>query len=96
MWKRRLEETAYILFKTDKDREAREALSAAINLKNPCSPIEPNPFIWNLLLKSIYSQFEEDSPENEKRKNPHLLFYRDVHKIIRGWPFTRLWRMVCG
>jgi hypothetical protein len=73
MWKRRLEETAYILFKTDKDREAREALSAAINLKNPCSPIEPNPFIWNLLLKSIYSQFEEDSPENEKEEESPLI-----------------------
>ncbi|MBN1227074.1 MAG: hypothetical protein JXA79_08775 [Deltaproteobacteria bacterium] len=73
IWKRRLEETAYILLKTGKDTEARQTLSAAINLKNPFSPIEPNPFIWNLLLKSIYSQFEEDSPENAKEGEPSLI-----------------------
>ncbi len=70
IWKRRLEETAYILFKTGKDKEARLALSAAIDLKNPFSPIEPNPFIWNLLLKSIYSKFKEDPDEmNEDEKS---------------------------
>ncbi|OGP52951.1 MAG: hypothetical protein A2Y65_05245 [Deltaproteobacteria bacterium RBG_13_52_11] len=53
LWKRRLEEMAYILWKMGKEQEARMAVSAAIDLKSPLSPIEPNPFIWNLLLKSL-------------------------------------------
>lgn len=73
IWKRRLEETAYILFKTGKDKEARQALSAAIDLRNPFSPIEPNPFIWNLLLKSFYSEFEEDSDEKDEEKKSSLI-----------------------
>lgn len=73
IWKRRLEETAYILFKTGKDKEARQALSAAIDLKNPFSSINPNPFIWNLLLKSIYSDLEEDSDEMDEEEKSSLI-----------------------
>ena len=73
IWKRRLEETAYILFKTGKDKEARLALSAAMDLKNPFSSIEPNPFIWNLLLKSIYSELKEDSDKKKEDEKSSLI-----------------------
>jgi len=66
LWKRRLEEMAYILLKTGKEEEARLAVSAAIDLKNPFSSIDPNPFIWNLLLKSLYILIEGDYEEEEK------------------------------
>ncbi|MBW1716463.1 MAG: hypothetical protein JRJ77_11690 [Deltaproteobacteria bacterium] len=69
LWKRRLEEMAYILLKTGREEEARLAVSAAIDLKNPFSSIDPNPFIWNLLLKSLYILIEdvyEDKEEAEK------------------------------
>jgi hypothetical protein len=67
LWKRRLEETAYVLLKTGKDDKAREALSAAVDLKNPVSAIEPNPFLWELLLKSIEILLESDQEEEEKK-----------------------------
>jgi len=67
LWKRRLEEMAYILIKTGKEKEARAALSAAIDLKNPFSSIDPNPFIWSLLLKSIYSLIQSDYKEKEEK-----------------------------
>ena len=73
LWKRRLEETAYILLKSGKEKEARATLSAAIDLKNPFSAIDPNPFIWNLLLKSIYSVIEGDYEEKEKEKKTSLI-----------------------
>lgn len=70
LWKRRLEETAYVLWKTGQEQEARRAVSAALDLKTPFNPIEPNPFIWNLMLKSIYAQmvpyYEERQKEEEK------------------------------
>ncbi len=73
LWKRRLEEVAYILLKTGKENEARASLSAAIDLNNPFSPIEPNPFIWNLLLKSIYILIEEDHEKKEEEKKTSLI-----------------------
>ncbi|MBA7628935.1 hypothetical protein ES703_36432 [subsurface metagenome] len=73
IWKRRLEEMAYILIKTGKEKEARATLSAAIDLKNPFSSIDPNPFIWNLLLKSIYSLIERDHEEKEKEEKASLI-----------------------
>lgn len=73
LWKRRLEEMAYILLKTGKEEEARQTLSAAIDLNNPFSPIDPNPFIWNLLLKSIYILIEGDYEEKEKEEKTSLI-----------------------
>jgi len=73
LWKRRLEEMAYILLKTGKEKEAKITMSAAIDLKSPFSPIDPNPFIWNLLLKSIYILIEGDYKEKEKRGKAPLI-----------------------
>ncbi len=73
LWKRRLEEVAYILWKTGKGQEARRALSAATDLKTPFNPIEPNPFIWNLMLKSIYVQMEPYYEEREKDQGASLI-----------------------
>jgi len=66
LWKRRLEEMAYILLKTGKEEEATLAVSAAIDLQKPFSSIDPNPFIWNLLLKSLYMVIEGDYEEKGK------------------------------
>ncbi len=73
LWKRRLEEVAYILLKTGEEEEARQTLSAAVDLNNPFSPIDPNPFIWNLLLKSIYILIEGDYEEKEKEEKTSLI-----------------------
>ena len=73
LWKRRLEEVAYVLLKTGKTNEARAALRAAMDLNNPFSPIEPNPFIWNLLLKSIYSLVQVDHEKQEEEKKTSLI-----------------------
>lgn len=73
LWKRRLEEMAYVLLKTGKEDEARAALSAAVDLNNPFSPIEPNPFIWNLLLKSIQALIQTDREKKEEEKKTSLI-----------------------
>jgi hypothetical protein len=73
LWERRLEEMAYILLKTGKEEEARLAVSAAIDLKNPVSSIDPNPFIWNLLLKSLYILIEGDYEDKEKEEKTSLI-----------------------
>lgn len=73
LWKRRLEEMAHILLKTGKEEEARLAVSAAIDLQNPFSSIDPNPFIWNLLLKSLYILIEGDYEDKEKEEKTSLI-----------------------
>jgi len=64
---------AYILLKTGKEYEAKASLSAAIDLNNPFSAIDPNPFIWNLVLKSIYILLEEDHEKKEDEKKTSLI-----------------------
>jgi hypothetical protein len=73
LWKRRLEEMAYVMLKTGREEEARATLSAAVDLKNPFSPIEPNPFIWNLVLKSIQAQVQTDQKQKEEEKKTSLI-----------------------
>jgi hypothetical protein len=73
LWKRRLEETAYILWKKGKEHEARMAVSAAVDLTAPFSPLEPNPFCWNLLLKSLYGLLETERGEQVKEKKSSLV-----------------------
>lgn len=73
LWKRRLEEMAYVLFKTGKENEAKSALSAAVDLNNPFSPIEPNPFIWKLLLKSIQLLVQTDQEQKKEDKKTSLI-----------------------
>jgi hypothetical protein len=70
LWKRRLEEMAYILWKMQKGREASMAMSAAVDLKAPFGTIEPNPFVWNLLLKSLYALLERERGGKEKSEGP--------------------------
>jgi hypothetical protein len=68
LWKRRLEEMAYILWKLGKKREAGMAVGAAVDLKAPFGTIEPNPFVWNLLLKSLYALVESERGNKEREK----------------------------
>jgi hypothetical protein len=73
VWKKRLEEMAYILLETGRDKEARLALCAALDLQNPFSSSEPNPFIWNLLLKSIYVLIGSEQEEAEEKEKSSLI-----------------------
>ena len=73
VWKKRLEEMAYILLQTGRDKEARLALCAAADLQKPFSSGDPNPFIWNLLLKSIYVLIGSEQEETEEKEKSSLI-----------------------
>jgi hypothetical protein len=73
LWKRRLEETAYILWKQGREQEATLAVRAALDLKTPFSPIDPNPFCWNLLFKSLYGLLETERGEREQEEQSSLI-----------------------
>jgi hypothetical protein len=73
VWKKRLEEMAYILLQMGRDKEARLSLCAGLDLQKPFSSSEPNPFIWNLLLKSIYVLIGSEQEETEEKEKSSLI-----------------------
>ena len=66
LYRRRLEEMAYVLLKLGKDEEARISLSVAMDLEKPLNPIQPNPFLFQLVIKSIFALLAEAYEKKSK------------------------------
>ena len=66
LYGRRLEEMAYVLFKLKREEEATIALSVAMDLEKPLNPIQPNPFLFQLVMKSIHSVLAEAYKKKSK------------------------------
>ena len=66
LYRRRLEETAYVLFKLGREEEAKISLSVAIDLEKPLHPLRPNPFLYQLVVKSIVSLLTEAKEKKSK------------------------------
>jgi hypothetical protein len=71
LYQRRLEEMAYIFFKLDKIEEAKISLATAIDLEKPIHPIQPNPFLFQLVIKSIFALLQE--AYEKKTEEPSLI-----------------------
>jgi hypothetical protein len=65
-YKRRLEETAYVLVKLDRSDKAKRCLAAALDLEKEIGPLRPNPFLLQLVITSIYRVMAERHEELEK------------------------------
>ena len=65
LYRKRLEEMAYVLLKEGKEDSARTALAASIDLRSVIASLEPNPFLLNLVTRSIYAIVARDM---EKKK----------------------------
>ena len=71
LYQRRLEEMAYVLLKQGKREEAKIALAVAMDLRKPFNPFRPNPFLHQLVIKSVFLLLAE---VREKRaKEPSLI-----------------------
>jgi len=71
LYKRRLEEVAYLLLKLGKDEDAKLSMAVALDLEKPLNLIRPNPFLSQLIVKSIFTLLAE---ANEKRaQEPSLI-----------------------
>ena len=66
LYQRRLEEMAYVLFKLGREEEAKISLSVAMDLERPLNPIQPNPFLFQLVIKSIFSLLAEAYEKKSK------------------------------
>jgi hypothetical protein len=71
LYERRLEEMAYLLFKLGREEEAKISLAVALDLEKPLNLIQPNPFLFQLVVQSILALLAE---AHEKRaKEPSLI-----------------------
>lgn len=66
LYQHRLEETAYIFHQMGKEEEAKVSLSVAVDLEKPLNPIQPNPFLVQLVVQSISLLLEEAREKKEK------------------------------
>lgn len=73
LYRRRMEEMAYYLFKLGKEEEARISLAVALDLRKPPHVIRPNPFLFLLVVKSIFGLLSE---AYEKKKEEFSLIKR--------------------
>jgi hypothetical protein len=54
LYQRRLEEMVYVLLKLEREEEAKISLAVAMDLEKPLNPIQPSPFLFQLVTKSIF------------------------------------------
>lgn len=66
IYQRRLEEMAYFLFKLGREEEAEISFSVAMDLEKPLNPIQPNPFLFQLVVKSIFGLLTESYDKKSK------------------------------
>jgi hypothetical protein len=71
-YKRRLEETAYVLLKNGQEDSARLALAASLDLRSGILDLKPNPFLLNLVIRSIYTLVIKDT-EERREDEPSLI-----------------------
>ena len=69
LYQHRLEETAYVLYRLGKEEEAKISLGVAIDLEKPLNPIQPNAFLFQLVVKSIYNLLAEAQEEKGKENS---------------------------
>ena len=57
---------AYVLFKLGKGEEAKISLSVAMDLEKPLNPIQPNLFLFQLVIQSIFGLLTEAKEKKAK------------------------------
>jgi hypothetical protein len=72
LYRKRLEEMAYVLLKEGKEDNPRAALAASIDLRSVITSLEPNPFLLNLVTRSIYAIVAQDM-EKKKAESPLIV-----------------------
>lgn len=71
LYRRRLEEMAYILWKKGQENETRVALAAAVGMEKESGILAPHPFLMELVKRSLSSLVEEE--KEEKEQEPGLI-----------------------
>ena len=71
LYRRRLEEMGYILWKKGRENDAKTSLAAAIALEEESQILSPNPFLLELVKRSFQIHLSEEKEKHEK--DPELI-----------------------
>jgi hypothetical protein len=71
LYRRRLEEMAYILWRKEKESEARTSLAAAMAMEEESRLLSPHPFLLELVKRSLQIRIDEEKEKQEKE--PELI-----------------------
>lgn len=71
VFRRRLEEMAYVLLEAGQEERAKVALAASLDLRFDLNLLEPNPFLLGLVTRSIYTTVAQD--REKKEAEPSLI-----------------------
>ncbi len=71
LYQRRMEEMAYLLYRMGKEEEAKLSFSVAIDLKKNPNLFRPNPFLYQLVTRSIFALLSE--VEERSLKEPSFI-----------------------
>lgn len=71
LYRRRMEEMAYLLYQMGKEEEAKFSLAVALDLKKDPNLLNPNPFLYQLVTRSIFALLSE--MEERSSKEPSFI-----------------------
>lgn len=71
LYQRRMEEMAYLLYQMGREEEARISLSVALDLRKTPHLLRPNPFLYQLVIRSIFTLLSET--EEKHLREPSLI-----------------------
>ena len=69
LFRRRLEEMAYVLWKTGKQSEAQMALAAGLGMESEGGILSLHPFLLELVKRSLTAGLEEEAKKKEKESD---------------------------
>ena len=69
LYRRRLEEIAYLLWKKGNEEEARMSLAAAVAMAAESQLLSPHPFLLELVKRSLQIPLDEEKEKREKERD---------------------------
>ena len=69
LYRRRLEEMSYVLWKTGKEIDAQLTLVAALSMESGGGVLSTHPFLLELVKRSLTAQLEEEAQQKEKESD---------------------------
>ena len=73
LYRRRLEEMAYVLFKQGQEYEARICLASALSLEKESGLLSPHTFLCTLIQRSLERLWAIEKEEKEEKKESNLI-----------------------
>ena len=73
LFRRRLEEMSYILWRTGKEEDARMCLTAALRMESEAGILTPHPFLLELVKRSVQALLEQEAREQQKKGEEMLI-----------------------